>query len=341
MDCAQHRRGGTLFFSRPVRVTGFAAVGGRREREGPFGGALCETSEDGLFGEKTFEKAERRMQELASKEAAARAGLFAPELLLAGDLLNQCTASALAARTAGVPFLGLYGACSTMAESLLLGAALVDGGFVNSSLCVASSHFCSAERQYRFPLEYGGVRPPTAQWTVTGAGAAVLSTDGEGPRLRAARPGRVIDYGVADAGNMGVCMAPAACDTLCAFFRETGSSPAEFDRIFTGDLGRLGRDLLSELLAREGYPAGDRLCDCGTMIYDAGEQGVGMGGSGCGCSATVLCTYILPALRGGSLARVLFVATGALLSPVSTGQGENIPGIAHLILLEGKEGERE
>lgn len=323
-----------LHFSRDVRVRGFAAAGGSREARGPFGDRFCLSSRDDLFGQPTFEKAERQMQIRVTETASARAGL-SPEAVLAGDLLNQCTASALAARDAGAPFLGLYGACSTMAEGLLLSACLVDGGYRSSVLCVTSSHFCSAERQYRFPLEYGAFRAPTAQWTVTGAGAALLARDGEGPRVTAALPGRIIDPGITDANDMGACMAPAACDTLTRFFRETGTRPGDYDGIFTGDLGRRGRDLAEALLRAEGYPPGDRLIDCGTLIYAAGESGVGMGGSGCGCSAAVLCAYLLPALAEGAMQNILFVGTGALMSPTSTGQGDPIPGVAHLVQLQG------
>lgn len=325
--------GRRMVFSHPVHLLGYAAAGGKRERQGPLGGRLCATSEDDTFGQPSFEKAEVRMQSLAGDEALRRAGLGTqPDAVLAGDLLNQCTASAMAARRLQVPFLGLYGACSTMAESLMLGAALCDGGFLDSCLCVTSSHFCSAERQYRFPLEYASLRPPTAQWTVTGAGAVVLGR-GKGSVVRSAMPGRIVDYGVRDANNMGAAMAPAAADTLAAFFRQSGSRPEQYDAIFTGDLGRLGRDLAAELLREEGFDAGDRLRDCGTLIYAAEDRCVGMGGSGCGCSATVLCTHILPSLEQGSLRRVLFAATGALMSPTTSGQGESIPAVAHVVEL--------
>ncbi|MBR3692108.1 MAG: stage V sporulation protein AD [Clostridia bacterium] len=328
-------RGNTLMFSRPVSISGFAAVGGKREMRGPFGPAFALTSADDLFGEDSWEKAEVRMQAIASDTALTRArvGREALDFILAGDLLNQCTASAYAARSHTAPFLGLYGACSTIAESLLLGACLLDGGFGRQALCVSSSHFCAAERQYRFPLEYGSIRPPSAQWTVTGAGALLLQAGAPGPGIVAANAGVIQDYNITDMNNMGAAMAPAACETLLSFFRDTSTRPEDYDGIFTGDLGRLGRDILAELLLREGYPAGDRLCDCGTLIYAAEDREVCMGGSGCGCGASVLCAHILPEMCSGGLQNVLFVATGALMSPTSSAQGESIPAIAHLIHL--------
>ena len=326
-------RGNTLCFSRPIPIAGFAAVGGKREMRGPFSGAFIATSPDDLFGEKSWEKAEMRMQDLAASAALGRAGVSrsALDFILAGDLLNQCIASAFAARTHTAPFLGLYGACSTMAESLILAACLLDGGFGQRTLCVTSSHFCAAERQYRFPLEYGSVRPPSAQWTVTASGAVVLENGRSGPGIVAANVGVIQDFNISDVNNMGAAMAPAACETLLSFFRDTSTRPEDYDAIFTGDLGRLGRDLLGELLLREGYPAGDWLCDCGTLIFSAEDRDVCMGGSGCGCGASVLCAHILPEMCAGRLQNILFVATGALMSPTSSFQGESIPSVAHLV----------
>ena len=326
----------TIRLDRPPAVLGWAAVGGKKEGEGPLRHGFDRLSEDSYFGEASWEKAETRMLRDCFTLACGKAGL-APQALdavLAGDLLNQCVSSALAMRDSGVPHWGLYGACSTMAEGLALGALLCDGGAVERVCALTGSHFCTAERQYRFPLEYGGQRTPTSQWTVTGAGAVILGAAGQGVRLTHVTAGRIVDAGVADATHMGGAMAPAACDTLTAHFAETGRSPADYDAIFTGDLGVLGHDLLEELLRRRGLAPGARYRDCGVLIYDAAAQEVGAGGSGCGCCAAVLCAQILPAMQKGIWERVLFAATGALMSPTSAQQGESIPGVCHAVALE-------
>ena len=326
----------TRELERPPAVLGFAAVGGKKEGEGPRRRGFDRISEDSYFGEASWEKAESRMLRDCFTLACAKAGL-APQALdcvLAGDLLDQCVSSALAMRESGVPHWGLYGACSTMAEGLALGALLLDGGAAERVCALTGSHFCTAERQYRFPLEYGGQRTPTSQWTVTGAGAVILGAEGGGVRITHATVGRIVDAGVADATHMGGAMAPAAFDTLSAHFAETGRSPADYDAIFTGDLGALGHDILEDLFRRQGVALGPRYMDCGVLIYDAAAQEVGVGGSGCGCCASVLCAQILPAMCKGIWGRVLFAATGALMSPTSSQQGESIPGICHALALE-------
>lgn len=325
--------------SRPG-IIGTACLAGKKEGEGPLGECIHTIIADDMFGEETWEKAETRFFWTAVKEAIQRAGLKEHEIdyLLGGDLLNQIMSASIAARELGIPFLGLYGACSTMAESLCLGGMLVDGGFADRVACGASSHFCTAERQYRFPLEYGGQRPPTAQWTVTGAGAAVIGCGGLGnalAHLTHVTIGRVVDMGITDANNMGAAMAPAACDTLCAHFEDTQRGPEDYDLIVTGDLGRIGRELVLQMMEKQKRPLiPERYMDCGVEIYDM-NQDVHAGGSGCGCSAVVLSSLLLGRLSRGEARRVLFMATGALLSTTSSQQGQSIPGIAHAVALEG------
>ncbi|MBR4549980.1 MAG: stage V sporulation protein AD [Oscillospiraceae bacterium] len=328
--------GRTRALERPPAVRAWAALGGKKEGEGPLRRGFDRLSEDSYFGEGSWEKAETRMLRDCFALACAKAGLSpqALDCVLTGDLLNQCVSSAFAVKDSGVPHWGLYGACSTMAESLALGALLLDGGAAARVCALTGSHFCTAERQYRFPLEYGGQRTPTSQWTVTGAGAVILDAAGSGLRLTQVTPGRIVDAGVADATHMGGAMAPAAFDTLSAHFADTGRSPADYDAIFTGDLGALGHDILEDLFRRQGTELGVRYMDCGVLIYDAAAQDVGAGGSGCGCSAAVLCAQILPGMEKGIWDRVLFAATGALMSPTSAQQGESIPGVCHAIVLE-------
>ena len=348
----------TYPLSRPPVIVGYGSAGGRKEKEGPLGRFFDHTCEDDTFQQSSWEMAETTMQQLALESALKRAKLEAQQLdfLLAGDLLNQCISSAFAARWAGVPYLGLYGACSTTGESVALASLLLAGGWGNHAAAMTSSHFCSAERQYRTPLEYGCQRPPTAQWTATAAGAVVLSAQGEkGPVVSAVTIGKVMDKGVKDPANMGAAMAPAAYDTLRAHFQDTGRSPADYDLILTGDLGQLGWEIVSDFFSRDGCPlsnyndcglllfereAQDVHCggsgnDCGLLLFEREAQDVHCGGSGCGCSAAVLTTMVLPGLQSGRWKRVLFCPTGALLSPVSTMQGESIPGICHAIVLEG------
>lgn len=316
-----------------------ASVVGYKEYEGPLGRHFDyynDRKNDGdLFGQQTFEAAESQMQHMALGCALGKAG-YSPDALdalFAGDLQNQCTASAYGLLSYGVPFLGLYGACSTMVEGLLLSATCITGGLMQRCAAVASSHNCSAERQYRTPLNYGGQRSPVAQWTVTGAGAFSLGKPSdEAVQVVGGMFGIVRDFGINDASNMGAAMAPAAADTLCRFFSATGTTPADYDGIFTGDLGKEGKGILRELMRMEGIEMGAAYEDCGCLIYNE-EQDTHCGGSGCGCSAAVLAAYLLPKLQCGQLRRILLLGTGALMNPDSIKQGRNIPGIAHLIEL--------
>lgn len=330
----------TLSLEQPAAIAGFASVVSKKEGEGPLGKVFDIVNPDTAFGEKTWERAESRMQSTAVKTALEKCSLTPEDLdyIFAGDLLNQCIGSTFGLRSLSVPFIGLFGACSTMAESLTMASLFVEGGFCRHACAVTSSHFCSAERQFRFPLEYGGQRTPTAQWTVTGSGAVVVSNQGDGPFVRQVTIGTIEDFGIKDANNMGPAMAPAAAMTISRFFEDTGSQPSDFDLILTGDLGSVGSAALLELLKGEGLDLSKNHSDCGKMIYDPKTQDVMAGGSGCGCSASVLCGHLLPQLRSGILKNVLFIATGALMSPTSAQQGESIPGIAHLLHLSSERG---
>ena len=329
------RAGDTLFFDVPVFVETWGTAVGTKEGQGPLGSYFDYIARENRFGKKTWEQAERRMVELACDAALSKTGLTPSNLdcALGGDLLNQCISTAFAMRGMGLPYLGLYGACSTMAESLLVGSVLISGGFARRALCLASSHFCSAERQYRYPLEYGGQRPPSAQWTATACGAAVACARETAVKVTAATVGRIYDPGVKDSANMGAAMAQSAYETLRTFFRDSGTGPEDYDLMVTGDLAAIGREIVLELFRRDGITLGDRYQDCGMLLYDD-SQDVHAGASGCGCSAAVLCGRILPDLAEGRLKKVLFCGTGALMSPISANQGETIPGICHLLRLE-------
>ncbi len=328
----------TVRFDGCPGVLGEAAVGGKKEAEGPIGKHFDILNNDILFGQKTWELGESEMQRQAAQKALDKCGLSPGDIryLFAGDLLNQIVASHFGLRGLGIPFLGLYGACSTMAQALLLAAMMVEGGFAARAMGVTSSHFCSAERQYRFPLEYGGQRPPTSQWTATAAGAVIVAEHAGPPYVRAATVGTIEDKDIRDAGNMGAAMAPAAAVTLSRFFADTGTAPGDYDVIFTGDLGAVGSELFVRLMEREGHDMRPRHADCGLILYDRDIQAVDAGGSGAGCSAAVLCAYLLPALREGKTKNALFMATGALMSPMSVQQGQNIPAIAHLVHLSAE-----
>ena len=319
-------------------VLSSAAVVGKKEGEGPLKDRFDRISEDSYFGEETWEKAESHMLRECFQLSCDKAGLSpsALDAVFSGDLLNQCVSSAFALKDSGLPYFGLYGACSTMAEAMILAAAQIEGGFAARCCAVTGSHFCSAERQYRFPLEYGGQRTPSSQWTVTGAGSVLLGREGSGVRITHVTPGRIVDAGIKDPNNMGSAMAPAAFDTLRAHFQDTGRAPSYYDAIFTGDLGALGHDLLEALFRADGVDLGPSYLDCGVLIYDLRTQEVNAGGSGCGCSASVLAGHILPGMRDHIWRRVLFAATGALMSPTSSQQGSSIPGICHALALEAE-----
>ncbi len=323
----------TIIFENKPRIISYGSVVGKKEHEGPLSNEFDAYTTDSFFGEKSFEKAESKLQKTAVQTALDKAGLTPDDIdnIFAGDLLNQCIGSSFGLRSFGIPFIGLYGACSTMALSAGLAAVFIDSGAAKKTISVTSSHFCSAERQYRFPLNYGSQRTPTAQWTVTGSGALILGKDGGDIYISSVTFGEIEDLNIKDANNMGAAMAPAAAGTLLNFFKDTKTKPDDYDIIFTGDLGYVGTNLLYELLEREGIDIRCRHSDCGTLIFDREKQDVHAGSSGCGCSASVLCSYIMHRLEKGDFGNILFMSTGALMSPTSSFQGESIPGIAHLL----------
>ncbi len=334
------RTGRTIRLREPPVLLAEAAVGSQKERQGPLGKWLHFVFEDAFAGTKTWEAAESAMHQKAVQLALERAGLRETDVdvALAGDLLNQCMSSSFALRQMQIPFAGMFGACSTMALTLGMAAILTACGAAERAIASTSSHFCAAEKQFRMPLEYGGQRAPTAQWTATAAGAAVVARKGDGPRIEAVHFGTVTDYGVKDSANMGAAMAPSACRTIADFLEDLRLKPAQMDLILTGDLGAVGSDLLQNLLRRERDTEIRAVHqDCGCLLYDD-TQDVHAGASGCGCSAAVLCAHILRRMREGSLRRVLFAGTGALLSGVSPLQGESIPSVTHAVLLTAQGG---
>ena len=313
-----------------------ASIVGKKEGEGPLGGLFDEVEMDPMVGQETWEEAESALQKRAAQLAIAKAGLTPQEIryLFAGDLLGQLIATSFGLMELQIPLFGLYGACSTMGESLTLGAMAIQGGYADHVVALTSSHFASAEKQFRFPLEYGGQRPLAATWTVTGSGAFVLARDGGKARISGVTPGRVVDYGLKDSMNMGACMAPAACDTIYQHLMDFGRSPEDYDAIVTGDLGAVGRRILLDLLARKGFDLEEKHLDCGMMIFDAESQDTHAGGSGCGYSAVTLAAKLLPMIESGAWKRILFVPTGALLSTVSYNEGQSVPGIALGVVIE-------
>ncbi len=325
----------TIGFENRPAILGYASVAGKKESEGLLSNFFDRIIYDEYNGKETFEEAESSLQAEALRLALEKCGRHANELnaVFAGDLLNQCTASCFGLKDFHIPFLGQYGACSTMAQSLLMAAVFVESGAANLAAGVTSSHFCAAQRQYRFPLEYGEVRTPTAQWTVTGSGCCVLGRGESKIRVAAATPGKIVDLGVTDANNMGAAMAPAAADTILSFLRDTQTVPSDYDLILTGDLGLVGSRNLYDIARQEGVDLRQVHNDCGLMIYDRERQDVHAGGSGCGCCASVLCSKILRGMESGTLRNILFIATGALLSATTAGQKKTIPSVAHLIHL--------
>lgn len=337
-DILNQKRGKQSFaLEEPPIITAWANVVGKKEGQGPLSKTFDVVQQDSYFGQKTWEQAEKRAQQLALETLAKKANMNQKDfgLVLSGDLLNQCIGSSFTLRNTGIPHLGLYGACSTMAESLLVASMVVGGGFSDKVVAMTSSHFASSERQYRFPLGYGGQRTPTAQWTVTGSGAALVCKDGSGPRITGCTIGTVTDLGIKDANNMGAAMAPSALATIRAHFDDMKVGPEDFDLIVTGDLGQLGKDVLLTMAQRDGINLGGKITDCGTLIFDLIKQDVHAGGSGCGCSAVTLCGYLLNKLKSGKLKKILFCGTGALLSPTSTQQGLPIPGVCHAVSITG------
>lgn len=325
----------TIFFKNSPRIIGHYSLVGKKESEGNFKEYFDEVLNDDLIREKSYESAERKMLQRAIDKATISANLKYEQIdaVVLGDLLNQITSSSFSARELPSAFIGVYGACSTMAESLIIGSMLIDGSYMENVACGTCSHFSSSEKQYRFPLELGNQRPIMAQWTVTGAGVSILSKADTGIKITCATFGKVEDYGVKDANNMGAAMAPAAMSTLIAHFDNTNTIPKDYDLILTGDLGKLGSDILRDLMEKSPYKLGENYSDCGAMIYSK-RQHTMQGGSGAGASASVLNSYVIKKMEKGEFKKVLFVATGALLSPLTTLQGESIPAVAHAVVLE-------
>lgn len=316
------------------RIISFSSVVGSKEGQGPLGGCFDEVIEDSHFGEDTWEKAESKFQ-LEAVCNAIKKGNFVKEdfdAVFSGDLINQCTGSTFGLRNLEIPFFGIFGACSTMAEGLLLSAIAVESGAVKRAVAVTSSHFSTAERQFRFPLSYGGQRTPTSQWTCTASGAVTVSgTDRSGIEIAGGCIGKITDLGITDANNMGSAMAPAAAETIMRYLNATGTTPGDYDYIITGDLGLVGSQLLIDFVMKQGIDISRVHKDCGSMMFDPDKQDTHCGGSGCGCSASILCGYFLPRLAAGKIKNILFAATGALMSPLICQQGESIPSISHLV----------
>lgn len=330
----------TLELNSKPSILGFASVVGKKESEGPLGKLFDQCHTDTTLGESSWEKAESRLQNEAVNLALSKAEVKNTDIdcIFAGDLLNQCISSTFGLRSLNIPFLGQYGACSTMAQTLAIASIFAESGAAKKAVAVTSSHFCSAERQFRFPLEYGGQRAPSAQWTATAAGAIVVGT-GEQTKektihVEAVTFGRITDFGIKDAANMGAAMAPAAAQTLTDYLSDTGASPKDFDLILTGDLASIGSELMEKILSKDGIDISSVHNDCGLMIYDRQKQDVHAGGSGCGCSGAVLCSIVMQQMAAGIMHKVLFLGTGALMSPTSSQQGESIPGVAHLVYLK-------
>ena len=334
----------SVLFSRPPIIIGAGSVAGEKEGNGAFGKCFDMVEEDPLFGGKTWEEAESKMQQLATRIALRKAGLEPQEIryLVAGDLLGQLIATSFGIMNFNIPMFGVYGACSTMGESLAIGAMLVDGEFADYVVALTSSHFASAEKQFRYPLAYGSQRPYSATWTVTGSGAVVLASSRAKWKRKETgyvevtgiTTGTITDYGIKDSMNMGACMAPAAAELITANYSDFEIKDDYYDMIITGDLGDIGRTILLDLLREKGINISDIYTDCGLQIYDCKKQNTMSGGSGCGCSAVVLEAYVLKRMRSGEIKRVLFVPTGALLSQVSFNEGRSVPGIAHGVVLE-------
>lgn len=329
----------TVKFDRPPVILSAASVVGPKEGEGPLGKKFDVVCQDILHGQDSWEKAESQFVKEALELAVKKAKLKMDDMdyILTGDLLNQTTGSTFGIRDFKRPFFGLFGACSTMGEAMSLGAMLIDGGFSDYLLAAASSHFCAAEKQFRFPLDLGTQRPPSTTYTVTGDGAVVLAKEGNGPRITEVTTGIIVDMGIKDANNMGAAMAPAAVDLLTAHFKDTGRKPKDYDIIATGDLGYIGKDLVLTLMEKKGYDLHNQFTDCGIEIFDRETQDTHSGGSGCACSAVTFCSYFYELLAQGEISRMLFIPTGALMSTTTSQQGESIPGIAHGVVIEGKQ----
>ena len=326
----------TFKLNNPVTILETSSIVGKKEAAGPLAKFFDVCLEDEFFGEKTWEKAESKMIKTSIETVLKKSNLpvSSIDFLFAGDLLNQCISSSFGIRDFEIPFLGIFGACSTFVEGLILGSMLLDGSFGNYAVAATSSHFCSAEKQFRFPLELGNQRPPTSQWTVTGSASAVLAKDGVGPFITHVTPGKIVDKGIKDANNMGSAMAPAALSTILTHLKDTGRNPTYYDAIVTGDLGYIGKDIVLELSKAEGYQLNSVYDDCGVLMFDKENQDTHSGGSGCACCGTVFSGYFFKQLKEKKIKKMLLVATGALMNSTSTQQGESIPGIAHAVSIE-------
>ena len=326
----------TIEFDNPPSIISTASIVGPKESTGPLAKYFDKCLDDEFFGEKTWEKAESKIIRETANIAVSKTNLSFSDIdyCFAGDLLNQCISSTFGFRDSNIPFIGLFGACSTFVESLINASVFISSNVGKTALCAVSSHFCSAEKQFRFPLELGNQRPPSSQWTVTGAGATVLSSKGTGPFITHATVGKIVDMGIKDSNNMGAAMAPAALNTLLRHFKDTGRKPSDYDAIFTGDLGHIGKEILSELSKLRGYNIKSNYNDCGVLIFDKDSQDTHSGGSGCACIATVFSGYIYKQLKEKKLKRILLIATGALTNATTAQQGESIPGIAHAVSIE-------
>ena len=325
----------TIKFDNPPTILDCASIVGPKEAQGPLAEYFDQTLEDEFWGEKTWEKAESKIIKETVNTVISKSGVPSDQidLMIAGDLLNQCISSSFGLREANIPFLGVFGACSTFVESMCIGSICVES-FAKNVLCATSSHFCSAEKQFRFPLELGNQRTPTAQWTVTGSGAAIITQSGMGPYITHITPGKIIDMGIKDANNMGAAMAPAFCETLITHFLDTGRSPNYYDAIISGDLGHVGKEIAIDIAKARGYNIKPNYNDCGVLIFDKEKQDTHSGGSGCGCCGSVFSGYFFKQLKAKKLKKVLLIATGALMNSTSSQQGESIPGIAHAISIE-------
>ncbi len=333
----------SLLFDHPAYIAGMACIAGKKEGEGPLGGKIDVIEQDPMFGADNWEQAESAMQKQTADLALEKGNIHRKDIryLFAGDLLGQLIATSFGTVDLEIPLFGLYGACSTMGEALSLGAMCIDAGHADRVMALASSHYATAEKQFRFPLAYGNQRPQSTTWTVTGCGAVVLSSKKDQNRVKITgiTTGRMVDLGTKDSMNMGAAMAPAAWDTIMQNFRDFHVDESWYDKIITGDLGEIGRKILLDFMKNEGHDLAGKHMDCGLEIYDNQSQDTHSGGSGCGCAAVTLCAYILPQLLDGTWKRVLFVPTGALLSTVSFNEGQSIPGIAHGVILEADGGD--
>lgn len=325
----------TIKFDTPPTILECASIVGPKESQGPLAKYFDQTLEDEFWGEKTWEKAESKIIKETVTSVINKSGIPSDKIdcCFAGDLLNQCISSSFGLRESNVPLFGVFGACSTFVESMSL-AAICTEGFAENTLCATSSHFCSAEKQFRFPLELGNQRPPTSQWTVTGSGAAIITKSGVGPYITHITPGKIIDMGIKDANNMGAAMAPAFADTLVTHFLDTGRKPSYYDGIFSGDLGHVGKEIAIDIAASNGYNIKSNYNDCGVLIFDKNAQDTHSGGSGCACCATVFSGYLFKQLKERKMKKILLIATGALTNSTTSQQGESIPGIAHAISIE-------